>query len=249
VKLKICCLSDMHGYLPEVPDCDLLLLGGDYPRNTRESYWFYKDEFKPWLQEIQERGTRIIGVAGNHDVLFETKPELIASLRLPWTYLQDRGTDYQGLLVWGSPWQPRYYDWAFNADEPELSQKWAMIPDETDILLLHAPPLGIGDQTTRGGGKRIGSASLLKRIKEIKPMLVVCGHNHAGHGSYQLFHKYQSAVNLGAEDVDLEVTESGADSDYTVVVNAALVDDDYQPTHQICLLDLNFEEDQSDEAA
>jgi hypothetical protein len=29
------------------------------------------------------------------------------------TYLQDAETTVRGLRIWGSPWQPRFFDWVF----------------------------------------------------------------------------------------------------------------------------------------
>lgn len=207
--MKVCCLSDLHGYLPEVPDCDLLLLGGDYCGDHRDEY-FYSLAFSDWLQDLKNKGVTVIGVAGNHDFIFEKNRKFAESL--PWIYLQDSGTSFNGLNVYGSPHQPRYFDWAFNLDEPELAVKWDLIPDNTDILLLHGPPHGISDFSPYGQ-EHTGSPSLLNRILEIKPKLVVCGHIHSGNGIYKL--------------------------DYGgILVNAALCDESYRPTQKIHVVEL-----------
>jgi Icc-related predicted phosphoesterase len=216
--MRVCCLSDLHGHLPEVPECDLLLLGGDYCSRGYEPWW-YRDTLAPWLAGLSKRMT-VIGVAGNHDFVFERSPHLVPEMA--WTYLQDSGTTFRGMNVWGSPWQPRFYDWAFNADEPELERVWAKIPQGTDILLLHGPPRGYGDRsryrhnheddTTWPGYEHAGSPSLTARIEVVKPRLVVCGHIHADYGRYQLGN--------------------------TIVVNAAYVGEQYQPAHEPVLVDL-----------
>ena len=43
-KLTICCLSDLHGTLPKIPDCDLLLLGGDYCPHAKGQNWWLRDQ-------------------------------------------------------------------------------------------------------------------------------------------------------------------------------------------------------------
>lgn len=178
---KIVAMSDTHGYLIPVPDCDLLLLGGDFGGD--KDPWWLRDRLKPWVDEVAERGIKVVSVAGNHDLVFEKRPDLVPKMN--WTYLLDSGTTEHGLKIWGSPWQKRFHDWAFNLDEEDLIKKWALIPDDTDVLLLHSPPYGIGDVSSYGN-EHIGSPGLLKRIEEIKPKLVVFGHNHEGYGTYQL---------------------------------------------------------------
>ncbi len=63
-----------------------------------------------------------------------------------------------------------------------------MIPDGTDILITHGPPHGFGDAAPRDRNsfENVGSPSLLKRIKEVKPKLVVFGHIHEGRGQWHL---------------------------------------------------------------
>jgi Icc-related predicted phosphoesterase len=193
--MRICCTSDLHGHLPEIPPCDLLILAGDYCPHSDGQYWWLRDTFAPWVAAIAER-IPVVGIAGNHDLLFEQKKVPIP--RIEWTYLEDEATSINGLKIYGSPWQPRFFDWAFNLDEgPELAAKWAMIPDDTDILITHSPPLGIRDVSSRED--RIGSVSLTKRLVELpKLRLHVFGHNHAGYGIAQ----FQDGTFVNAAHVD-----------------------------------------------
>lgn len=180
--MKIACVSDLHGYLPDIPDCDLLLLAGDYcPTNRNQHIWFIKS-FGPWLSK-QSKTKKVIGVAGNHDFVFQNNPELLP--QMDWIYLQDSGCEWNGLKFWGSPWQPWFYNWAFNAYEDKLSLYWDLIPKDTDILLLHGPPYGYGDFSLNGN-EHTGSPSLLDKIKEIQPKLVIAGHIHSGYGEYEI---------------------------------------------------------------
>ena len=207
--MKICCLSDLHGYLPNVPECDLLILAGDYcpsSKITKQFFWL-KTEFADWLNKIPE-STQVIGVAGNHDWIFERNPDLVPKMN--WTYLQDNGTEWSGLKIWGSPWQPRFWDWAFNADEDFMEKKWEMIPNDIDILILHGPPQGYGDLTIHG--EHTGSPSLTKKIEEIKPKLVVAGHIHHSYGQY----------HIGE----------------TICVNASYVDESYIPKNKPIIIEL-----------
>jgi predicted phosphodiesterase len=187
--MKVVALSDLHGQLPRrVPDCDLLLLAGDFTPVTNHALSFQRDwldgDFRSWLQRVPAR--KIIGVAGNHDLIFEQAPDLVPR-DLPWTYLQDSGITWEGLAIWGTPWQPWFWDWAFNGTPEQLQRQWELIPEATDVLVLHGPPRGYGDGVPEANGVRLcGCPHLLERIKVIAPRLVVFGHIHEGRGSWQL---------------------------------------------------------------
>jgi predicted phosphodiesterase len=203
--VKIAAVSDMHGFLLDIPPCDLLLIAGDFTPVRdhgilRQAEWL-DTTFRYWLQGVPAR--KIVGVAGNHDFIFQEAPERVPR-DLPWTYLQDSGTEWEGLRFWGTPWQPWFYDWAFNLHEPDLGPKWAMIPAGTDILVLHGPPYGYGDGVPeRSGVRRTGSPSLLKRIEEIAPRVVVFGHIHEGRGEWHLGKTVLANVAVVDEGYDL----------------------------------------------
>lgn len=193
--IRICCLSDLHGNLIDVPECDLLILAGDLCHNHNDYRW-YGRVLKPWIDETAER-CKIIAVAGNHDWAFQEDPEIIPEMN--WSYLEDSGIEWNGLKIWGTPWQKRFYDWAFNADEPDMKAKWDLIPDDTDILVLHGPPYGYGDKVSRRPygadydeekwpeAEHVGSPSLTERIKSLKNLkLSVAGHIHSGYGVYKI---------------------------------------------------------------
>lgn len=186
--MKVVAVSDLHGTLPEIPPCDLLLIGGDITpiedHDTDFQAWWLDTTFREWLGKVPAR--QIVGVAGNHDWVFARKPRKVPK-DLPWVYLEDAGFEWEGLKIYGTPWQPWFFDWAFNAYEDELETIWRKIPDKTDILVLHGPPRGYGDGVPgREGMRHTGSPSLLERIQEIAPRLVIFGHIHEGRGQWQL---------------------------------------------------------------
>ena len=106
--------------------------------------------FNDWFCELPH--PHKVFVAGNHDFLFETDPPLARSLLDPDIhYLEDTGVELEELKIWGSPWQPVFFNWAFNLPRgAPLREKWALIPDDTDVLITHGPPHLIGDRTARG---------------------------------------------------------------------------------------------------
>lgn len=204
-------ISDTHNRhmdLPPMGSGDLILHAGDATSRGRGHeiedflYWFGSLDFD-----------KKIYVPGNHDFGLEDNPRLYHAMAEDYgvTVLDDSGTEFQGLKVWGSPVQPTYGGWAFNREEtratasvrhPWIGLHWNMIPDDTDILITHGPPLGILDKTLRDD-TRVGSASLLRKVRQIKPKLHVFGHVHESRGLLQ--------------------------RDGTVYVNAACLDRRYEP--------------------
>lgn len=119
-------------------------------------------------------------IAGNHDFAFEQNPTAREWITHA-TYLQDELFEVDGLRIWGSPWQPRFFDWAFNLDRgAPLAEKWAQIPAEVDILVTHGPPHGILDRVHRG--ENVGCRALLDAVLGRKPTLHVFGHIHEAYG-------------------------------------------------------------------
>src|ERR1700743_2459254 len=103
--MKIACVSDIHGHLPEIPEGDLVLLGGNTCPVTNHDPRFQARSldtvFRQWLDSF---APPVVAVAGNHDFIYES--QCYAPPELPWDYLQDSGCEVSGLKVFGSPWQP-----------------------------------------------------------------------------------------------------------------------------------------------
>ena len=81
-----------------------------------------------------------------------------------------------------------FFNWAFNLDRGEaLAERWAQIPDDTDILITHGPPAGILDRiTTPDGTIRPGCEALADRVARLPLKLHVFGHIHEDHGLEQI---------------------------------------------------------------
>jgi Icc-related predicted phosphoesterase len=176
--MRIVCISDTHSRHGELrlPEGDALIVAGDFTkRGTREQI----ESFDRWLGTLPHRH-RIV-IAGNHDFAFED----VAGARA-WitnaTYLQDEEVTVEGLRIYGSPWQPRFFDWAFNLDRgAPLRAMWAKIPTGVDVLVTHGPPRGILDRTSRG--EDVGCDDLRDAVLDrIRPRLHVFGHIHEAHG-------------------------------------------------------------------
>ncbi len=202
----IVCVSDLHEHLVDVPACDLMLIAGDVSfalkGDLAAKQAFLAGEFRNWLERVP--AAEIVLVAGNHDQSIE-RWGLPDGLRCH--YLRDDGIELCGLRIWGTPWQPWFYDWAFNAPrrngEAFLAAKFEAILAGTDVVVAHGPPRGVGDLTLRG--EHVGSTAMTETLERIQPRLMVCGHIHSAYGRYRLGE--------------------------TEVINASLVDEEYQPVN------------------
>lgn len=184
-------LSDTHNKhvktTLDLPGGDLLIHSGDI---SSMGYDHEIKNFCNWFDRVSDYSHRIF-IAGNHDFGFQNDPEkckeVIESYK--WiNYLQDSyillGDDSEKMVkVWGSPWQPEFYNWAFNLKRmgKELEEKWNEIPEDVDILITHGPAFGYVD-VVEGRDQNLGCELLAKRIKEIKPKIHVCGHIHSARG-------------------------------------------------------------------
>ena len=143
--MRVVCLADLHGYLPEVPPCDVLLVAGDIcptgdERPETQRTWLHST-FARWLADVP--AATVVGVAGNHDFVGETDPSALRDL--DWHYLQDETIEIDGLSVYGSPWTSRFQEWAFMLTEEELSRCWEGIPTPSTCCACTRRRLGYGD--------------------------------------------------------------------------------------------------------
>jgi Icc-related predicted phosphoesterase len=180
--MKIVCISDTHTKHRQLtlPKGDVLVHAGDITYNGDEESI---SGFNTWLGE-QDFKYKVI-IAGNHDWLFEREPAKARSLITNAIYLQDSGVEIEGLKFWGSPIQPWFLDWAFNRRRGnDIEAHWKLIPDDTDVLITHGPPMSILDKVgTDDHYHWLGCWDLHRHVTvRIKPKLHVFGHIHSGYG-------------------------------------------------------------------
>lgn len=228
-QIRIVCISDTHmkHHHLQIPDGDILVHTGDFSSLGR---WDDIQRFATWFGGLPHKHKIVI--AGNHDLTLdmpyydtvvgrfhrgqrepaESILEYVSS-QSSFIYLCDEGVHCEGLYIYGSPWQPYFYNWAFNLNRGSAClEKWREIPDQTDVLLTHGPPLGHGDLCA--SGVRAGCVDLLLEIQNrIRPKLHVFGHIHEGAG----------------------ITTDGQ----TVFVNAASCDLSYKAKNPVLFWDLS----------
>ena len=235
--MRIVCISDTHSLhdnmLHTLPKGDVLIHAGDISNKGGE-----RDvtNFIHWFQNIKGFDCKIF-ISGNHDFCFERinlphhkgdydwLHNLINQQNLLQSnvhYLEDSFITIETsefskpIKFYGSPWQPWFYDWAFNLPRlgTEIQEKWNMIPEDTDVLITHGPPNGYGDLVNnwRQPNSNVGCECLINRIGEIKPLINVFGHIHEGYGVYN--------------------------NEDTTFVNASICTSDYKPTNKPIVIDL-----------
>jgi Icc-related predicted phosphoesterase len=98
------------------------------------------------------------------------------------TVLHGQGTEIDGTRFFGlgggipvTPW-----DWSFDLDEEQASERLAACPDGA-VLVVHSPPKGHCD--TSSSGEHLGSQAILEAIETKRPPLAVCGHIHEAWGT------------------------------------------------------------------
>lgn len=192
-KLRFACFSDPHGKHArlKIEPCDILICAGDI---SMMGYQPEVEDFMDWFR-VQPAEYKVF-IAGNHDWSFQEKPAwwqvLITEVMVDKVvYLEDNyiklnfPTWKEPITIYGSPWQPEFCDWAFNLPRGEkLKEKWALIPEDTDILITHGPPYNILDEIPphmcrKGQDPHVGCEELDERILQLKSLKYhIFGHIH-----------------------------------------------------------------------
>jgi Icc-related predicted phosphoesterase len=167
----------------DLPGGDLLLHAGDFMNSGYHE--IEATEFFDWFDTLDNYDTKVF-IAGNHDRLMENGPDRMEDILTGYKnidYLEDSKIVVNDINIYGSPYQPEFYNWAFNLPRNgwELELKWKDIPNDTDILISHGPPFGHCDVTPYGN-LNVGCELLRVRVDELKPKIHVFGHVHSGYG-------------------------------------------------------------------
>lgn len=215
---KLVFISDTHNRHKKIklPDGDILVHCGDA---TSMGEIHELQQVIDWFKKLLDVGKYkdIIYISGNHDFGYQEMPALMKDMtKGVGHYLEDKAVTVQGLKFYGSPWSPLFFEWAYNLPRGEaLKEKWDMIPANTDVLITHTPPFGIGDLVNRSFTTsydppnfdgHTGCRELLEAVKKLKPKIHAYGHIHDAYGT----------TTIGG----------------TTFVNAATCDDKYQAVHE-----------------
>ena len=184
--MKILTISDTHTKHNQIPlewlePADVIIHAGDISSMGSLSEI---ESFCYWFDRLDQYDHKIF-IAGNHDWGFQEKPEQVMEIVNSYKtikYLKDSSVVCDGVKIYGSPWQPEFYNWAFNLKRgAKLQEKWDLIPLDTDILVTHGPAYGYGDFVPNG--ENVGCSNLLDTIiTKVNPKVHIAGHIHSGYG-------------------------------------------------------------------
>jgi uncharacterized protein len=177
--VRVLAFSDLHRDLEQAAslaerssEADAVIAAGDFA-SIHEGLEETIDALKPI-------SVPTVLVPGNN----ETEDALRAACE-GWenaTVLHGQGTEIDGTQFFGlgggipvTPW-----DWSFDLDEEQASERLAACPDGA-VLVVHSPPKGHCD--TSSSGEHLGSQAILEAIEAKRPPLAVCGHIHEAWGT------------------------------------------------------------------
>ena len=221
--MKIVAISDMHGYLKDVPECDLLLIAGDIlplriQFDMKASLEWLEEVFIPWAE--RQQCEKVVFIAGNHDAVFDELGlvEEITDIFMDhshWlTYLENESIKLnirgERISIFGTPYCSMFGEWSFMLEDDELEKVYKNIPDEVNIILSHDAPYGTSDVCSEGPAKNeghIGNKPLAKALENVKFDLLIHGHLHTS--------------NHEAEELN------GG-----LVYNVSLLDENYKPAFE-----------------
>jgi Icc-related predicted phosphoesterase len=232
--MKLVAISDLHGTLPyNLPKGDTLVIAGDLVPCTGSHHpvaqrkWVDNHLLPYFTSLIKDKiFGDIVFVNGNHcfwgEKLMKDNQEDSFRLSLPEHihYLRDSEITINDIRFYGTPWTPKFGNWAFMATEEVLHNHFMKIPTGINILISHGPPRGYCDvllkpiyESQKELG-HIGSSALYTHIKRAQPSVAVFGHLHSGnHNMEKLIYNFDEPEK------------------YTKCYNVSILDEQYEPTY------------------
>lgn len=191
--MKICAISDLHGYLPQIESCELLLICGDIVSLRAQQYhqsckkWYIK-KFKPWIESLS--CGKVLFIPGNHECgvegheieyrnMFPHSYKATILIHEGYEYISNEGKIYK---IFGTPYCKIFGNWAYMRDNGTLKEKFSEIPEGLDVLVTHDVAYGYADQSLQdigwGTEEHFGTVELRDAILKKKPKLHLSGHIH-----------------------------------------------------------------------
>jgi len=226
--VRVAAASDFHGNIGfQVPECDLLILAGDYTplwssaedqQPDREFAWWRK-KFMPWLERQKKIAgfERVIIGGGNHDCFLEHVDT------------RDDAMEFTDSFDWIEPAWPDFYTatstigfehlkigvhsitstinqrpWPFSYARKSAAHNLAVSELESVAamgtyhdIIVSHGPPAMILDKTYEG-KHVGCPHLAKFIFERSPKLVICGHIHEHRGESVKFHSAEGHMTKAA---------------------------------------------------
>lgn len=172
--MKILHLSDTHGVhrrLKNLPEADIVVHSGDFCMVGEEHEAL---DFLNWFCDLPYKHK--IFICGNHDICLHGGR--VDGLDENVYHLDNSGIEIEGLKFYGVPLAP------LDDCSSRQTRSYEAIPEDTDILITHAPAHGILDLDAGLTSELInyGSPELLERVQKIHPRAHLFGHIHRQHG-------------------------------------------------------------------
>lgn len=181
VGLRIVCISDTHGFHRQldIPAGDILIHSGDLLPDDDQLEALL--DLNEWFSSLPFK--HCVVIAGNHDLIFQSKPAQARKVLKNAVYLENSGVELAGLKFWGCPVVPIDKWMAFAVAPGAASRKyWDRVPEGTDVLISHGPPFHVLDKDGPVAGHR-GCAEITRALLRAKPRLHVFGHVHGSYGT------------------------------------------------------------------
>ena len=201
--MKIIAMSDFHGDLIEnIESCDVVCICGDFlpleiQRDSQKSLKWLKNDFLPWCQSLE--CNYVLIVSGNHDFIFDEKLhknstwDKLCKLfnnfdKVKW--IDNKEIIIDNIKFYGCPYTIGPTGWANYC--PDQLHPYEDIPKDTDILLVHQPPIGMVGTVNQLDAINYmtcyGSFSMMNKLlmPECNIKYLFCGHIHTGLHSEEL---------------------------------------------------------------
>lgn len=189
--MKILAFSDLHhsrhhaeALVKAGREADLVIGAGDFC-NARQ-------KLPEAMTLLGDMSAPMIVVPGNS----ESIEELRDAAHVNTTVLHGNATEIDGVHFFGLGYavpQTPFGTWSCDLAENEADELLNRC-NHVDIVILHSPPKGVADVTSRG--QSVGSTAIRAAIERLQPKLALCGHVHDSWGRSGLIGQTR-VVNLG----------------------------------------------------